>query len=234
MLRHEMVTEIQSLIEDPAYWAADRLTTLLNRGMRDIARTFGIVVSAHHIFLSVAGQQQYMLPQDFVANETLWFDSGDNQIIHILPRPQSIYGLVTDPTEEGTPTKGFFWAKEDREELWIHPTFATAGIEINWFYWRRPPNLVLDNDEPLLPRDWHTHLVDYATRWTWAQDQERGWSLASQDVWWKMMKNDIQVSDVIAEMASRDIRVGQFDDQLPRGAGSTLGVRMGNDGDVIW
>jgi len=217
MLRHEMVTEAQALLEDPDYWTAARLTTLFNRGMRDIANKFGIAVSGYFIFQSVQAQQQYMVPHDFTANELISFEAnGTTNNITIKPRPASVYGVVYDPDQEGTPDTGFFWAKEDREELWIYPTFDADGISINWFYWRRPPNITLDNDEPLIPRDWHTYLVDYAVYYTHVQDQEKGWNFTVFYGWWESVKVGIQVAEAQKDMASRDIRMGIFDDQLPR------------------
>ena len=216
MLRHQMVSEAQDLVEDPAYWTATRLTTLFNRGMRDISRQFGIAVSGYFLMASVQGQQHYVVPADFVANELLSFDAnGSQNKIAIKPRPADIYTVVSDPDEKGTPSQGFFWAKEDREELWIYPTFDADGINVDWFYWRRPPDIVLDNDEPLVPRDWHSGLVDYAVNYTYQQDKERGWTYALFIAWWNQVKIGISISESIKDMASRDVRIGVFDDQLP-------------------
>lgn len=215
MLRHEMVTEAQALIEDPPYWTADRLTTLINRGMRDAANHFGVAVPGYFTFPTVVGQQQYMVPADFTANEELNFDAnGTRNTIRIQPRPRSVYRAVADPTEQGTPYMGFFWAKEDRPELWIYPTFDTA-LTVDWFYWRRPPNIDLDNDEPLVPRDWHTYLVDYAVNYTLQQDQEKGWSYPIFYQWWKDVKMGIQIAEGEKDAASRDIKFGILDNQLP-------------------
>lgn len=217
MLRHELVSEAQGLIEDPVFWDATKLTTLFNRGMRDVSNAMGVAASGYFIFESVTGQQQYQIPYDFLAHETLSFTAdGIDNIIHIKPRPRSIVGLVSDRTDQGTPTRGFFWAKEDREELWIHPTFDTNGQQVEWFYWRRPPNIVADNDEPLIPRSWHTYLVDYAINWTNQQDQEKGWSYPLFIQWWASQKREIQASHTMAAVAQDDIRFGIFDHQLPR------------------
>jgi len=235
MLRHQLVSEAQSLIEDPEYWTAARLTVLFNRGMRDLANEQGVTVTGYFISLSVQGQQQYQVPYDFKYYQMIAFDSnGDYNKITLKPRPNAIYSVVSNPTEEGTPSVGFLWAKEDREELWIYPTFDSDDIEMEWFYWRRPPDITNDNDEPLIPRDWHTYLVDYAVNFTLQQDAEKGWSYPVFYSWWQDQKRNVQVSSVIGSGAHDDIRIGVFDDQLPRVTGDALGIITGNDGDVIW
>lgn len=220
MLRAALVSEAQDLIEDPDYWTAARLTTLFNRGQRDIANSLGVTVSGYFIFESVQGQRQYQLPQDWNAFDLIAYRTGGTTYeIRIKPNPRSIVSVVTDPTDEGMPELAFIWAKEDRRELWIYPTFDTGGINVEIFYWRRPPDIVADNDESLLPRDWHTFLVDYAVHWIEQQDNERGWNFALFENWWKGKKVEISASATMQSAAHDNIRFGDIDNTLPPIAG---------------
>lgn len=224
MLRHELVTEAQALLEDPAYWTAARLTTLFNRGMRDLSNYMGLCVPAYMKFQSVEGQQQYMLPYDYIANQNLSFEAnGTTNVINLKPSPNFIYGQVHDPDEEGTPYLGFIWAKEDIPELWIYPTFDDDNIDVDWFYWRRPPSITNDNDRPLIPVNWHTFLVDYAVNYTYVQDRVTGWTFSIFETWWLNKKIEIRMSDSIQDAENRDVRFGIMDDQIPKR----------NDGDIF-
>jgi len=93
--------------------------------------------------------------------------------------------------------------------------------------------MVLDNDEPLLPRSWHTYLVDYAVNYTQQMDQEKGWDYQRFIAWWEITKRSIQIADGKQGLAGDDMRLGVMDDQLPRVSGTTAGFNIGEDG-VIW
>jgi len=216
MLRHQLVSEAQDLIEDPDFWTAARLTTLFNRGQRDLANAMGVAVSGYFIFESVQSQKQYQLPADWVSFDLItYLSQGTQYEIRIEPTPRHIMGTVQDPALEGLPSRAFVWAKEDRPELWINPLFDTSGTNVELFYWRRPPDMVADNDEPLIPRDWHTHLVDYAINYTMQRDNERGWSFVTFEGWWNRTKREIQMSDTLQATAHDNIRLAVYDHTLP-------------------
>lgn len=223
MLLGAMIEEVQDLTEDPEYWTASRVTTLINRGQRDIANFMGVSVTGYTVFESVDEQEQYQLPNDWVSPELISFTSdGASHEIRIVANPRQIMNLTEETRQTGTPTQAFIWAKADRPELWVYPLFDTDGIEVRLFYWRRPPDVSDDNDEPLVPRDWHTHLVDYAMNFINQQDGERGWNFVLFETWWEATKLGLQVSDTMQAAAHGNIRIGSYDNTLPvAGAGSS-------------
>lgn len=212
MLRDEIVSEVQAMVEDPDYWTASRITTFANQGMRKMAYKHGISVPGYYLVTAVVGQQSYMLPLDWVAFHRIYYSDDYNEIAFQGMKPESVYSNYTDPLTEGDPEIAFIWAREDREELWVYPTFGDADT-MYWFYWRRPPAIVNDNDEPLIPRDWHTYLVDYVHYFTLFKDREL--SLSEFESWWELTMSSIQVADSIQEAAERQIKIGDSDAQFP-------------------
>lgn len=212
MLRHEIVLEVQNMVEDTTYWTAARITTMANRAMRDLANHFGIVVTGMFDFTSVEGEQTIMYPADLVQFHKIYYgDDLETEIIYKGKKPEAVYGLVGDAESSGNPEICFSWAVEDRLELWFYPIWGSEE-DVRIFYWRRPPMIVLDNDEPLIPRDWHEYLVDYALRWSLVLDKEL--SMIEFDNWWRITKVELNVSEVERELSGRDVNLGTLDSQL--------------------
>lgn len=222
MLRHEIVTEVQSMVEDVNYWTAARITTMANRAMRDLAKHFGIVITALFDFTSVAGEQTIMYPHDLVQFHRIYFgDNLETEIIYRGTRPEIVYGLYGDAETSGNPEICFSWAVEDRLELWFYPIWASAE-SVRLFYWRQPPMIANNNDEPLIPRDWHEYLMDYAFRMSLVLDKDI--SLAEFDEWWRITKVELNISNVEIELSGRDTRFGILDNQL-RGVHTTTNIQ---------
>ena len=234
MLRHEIVTQVQDLVEDPTYWTAARITAMANKCQDEIANKLAIVVEGYLTFTSVADQQTYLVPADFIANRVLYFNGTNRQIIRIKKGPENIYGVVSDPTDSGTPTTGFMWTRGGLIELWLYPVFATSCLTLQCFYYRRPPQLVNDNDRSMLPVDWHTYIVDYVERRTWLQDERRDWSPLLFDAWWRNTLIEIEMSQLTQELMTETKALGSFDDQMPPVNASLIFVRESSDGGLIW
>lgn len=238
MLVHEIVTRAQNLIEDPDYWTSARLIAFINDCIDDLSLSFGVLATAYKTFNSVVGQQSYGLPYDFLALKMLyWGTSGnmlntDNQV-----QVEDVYSITSNPSDQGTPDRWFIWAKSDIPELWVYPTFSTAE-EVQMFYWRRPPQVVNNNDEPLVPRDWHRDIVQYCRRMTWVEDESHNYTPERFDMWWEMTKSKMQVAQNIQLAASDSITLGNFSDRMPginNGLSADIHIRLGVGSDgVIW
>jgi len=232
MLTHQIVDRVQSLIEDSAYWTSARIKTLINMCKDNISEHFGVLCSGFNEFDSVVGQQSYMIPMDFVKLELLFWNSGEKLTPANYSDPKKIADLTSDLDETGVPEYWYLWGKYDVPELWIYPTFASIYTVQMW-YWRTIPDIVNDNDEPILPRGWHNDIAEYCRRQIWLEDETRQYSQQMFDIWWEsrllkmQMAQDSQIPN--AEMFS----FGNFDDLMP-GVGEGIGIRINTNDGVIW
>jgi hypothetical protein len=237
MLTHAIVSRVQNLIEDKDYWTSARIKAMINEAKDSIVSHFNIQTKGMMEFQSVVAQQSYALPHDFVDFKFLYWN--DNYYLkpeNKVSGPDSVYGVRTsDPDETGIPELYFLWGKEGRDELWIWPTFD-AVYTVQFWYWRIPPDVVKDNDELLLPREWHSEIVQYCRRQTWFEDGEKGYSPLAFDIWWQSRLQIMQISDNIQNSASSQIEIGNFTDNIPRVDNeSGFGFRIqSDDGTYGW
>jgi hypothetical protein len=236
MLTHQIVTRVQNQIEDPDYWISTRLKAFINTAKDSIVGHFNIQATGMVEMSSVVAQQSYSLPHDFIALAYLYW--GDQYYLYPKNKvngPQDVYGPRTsDPDETGTPELYFLWGKEGREELWVWPTFD-AIYTVQFWYWRLPPDVVNDNDEVLLPREWHPDIVEYCLRRTWVEDEEKGFTVGMFDDWWETRLMKMQISANIKNSAQGGIEYGDYNESMPVVEGLGFGFRINaSDGAKDW
>lgn len=206
MLLHHIHEYVQGRIDDPNYWTDARLTVLANDGVRDLVSRFEILrVQAYATFNTVASQQRYPLPVNYIDTHLMYYNSGRNQEITFTSGPKQIYGQVGDVTLEAAPTHAYKWAVEDQPELWFYPV-PDAAYSIEHFYFASSAELEEDDDEPQIPRDLHQYLVDYVELRTKVQDQ-----LISESEFtglWEIKINNIQSSEVLKALSGNEIKPG--------------------------
>lgn len=143
------------------FWDDARSIALINRIKDRMAQSFHVnKVEQTYTFNSVADQQYYQVPTNFVANERLHYLDSVYYTIRIVDGPKDIYNYITDDTLTGRPAVGSIWGVSGRRQLQIYPVFAENGIPLTWFFRGWPPDVALDNDEPHLPIEWHPTIVE--------------------------------------------------------------------------
>ena len=56
------------------------------------------------------------------------------------------------------PRIGYIWHESGRRQLTIYPTFNDDGVEISWWFYGWPEDMINDNDEPQFATEWHPSL----------------------------------------------------------------------------
>lgn len=237
MLVHQIVTRVQNLTEDPTYWTSTRIIAFINQCIDEISTHFGLVVSGFSQFSSVIAQQSYALPYDFVSLYMLyWGDAGNYLTPENRVNPEVVLKQTSDPDETGTPEYYFLWGKQDVQELWIWPTFDSA-YTVDFYYWRRPPEVVNNNDEPLLPRDWHATIAEYCRRQIWVEDEVRNYTPERFDSWWDTQLTRLQLSQNVQQSYAEQTSIGNFTDRMPSVNGGELdgfNFRIGSTDGTTW
>ncbi len=160
MLLHQIHDAFHNRIEDPEYWDDDRATSLANGAQDAVIRAFSIKIQAYVDLTTVDGTKNYKPPQDYLENYLLHYNSTYNLDIMFLGELSEIVGVVTDPDLEGQPTHAYMWAISGRKELHLYPVPDDA-YTIQWWYYALAPTLELDNDEPMIPREFQSYLIDH-------------------------------------------------------------------------
>jgi len=236
MLVHQICTRVQSLVDDPAYWSNAKIIALINNCKDSISTYFGLQANGYILMESVVGQRSYSLPLDFAAlNYMTWGDG--NQLTPFnrvnSPREASSYLAYTDVP--AIPTNYFLWSKEDHIELWVLPTFNSV-VEIELFYWRNIPDVANPNDEVMLPRDIHHHIVDYCLRQTWFNDELHNFTPERFDSWWDFVLMSMQISKNVQLAGSDSIGMGNFNDRMPIQNEDSIGfpIRISSGDGTQW
>jgi hypothetical protein len=209
---------------------------MINQVKDSISDHFGLMANGMVLMESVVGQRSYSLPLDFVAiNMVTWGDGNYLTPANRVSSPRDATSYLSYTDVPATPERYFLWGKEDHTELWVVPTFNSV-VEVEFFYWRRIPDVVNANDEPMIPRDLHNKIVDYCLRQTWYNDELHNYTPERFDMWWDNELTKMQISKNIQLAGSDNISVGNFDDRMPRqnedGVGFNININS-NDG-VIW
>lgn len=212
MLTHQIVTRVQSLTEDTAYWTSARIKALINQCKDEISNHFGILLSGFNEFDSVVAQQSYMIPADFRKLEVLYWNNGTTLTQENFTTPKYIAEISSDLDETGTPEYWYLWGKYDKQELWFYPTFD-AVYTVQMWYWRDIPDIVNDNDEPLVPKEWHSEIAEYCRRQIWLEDETRNYSQNAFDVWWESRLLKMQSSQIVNN--DKFFYFGNFDNMIP-------------------
>ena len=162
MTRREMINKVQVRIDDRAYWNDDRVTGLLNQLKDDISQELKITAKRKYTFASVAGQTSYAVPHGLVSSELLHYGEPHWNEIRIVGGPRDFELGNHQVDLEGVPVMGYIWGESGRNQLTIYQTFNDTGIEITWWFYGWPEDMILDNDEPQFPTEWHPSLAKLA------------------------------------------------------------------------
>jgi len=236
MLLHQIISKVQSLVEDPTYWDKARITTMVNQFKDLIASNFGLMANGYLLMESVVGQRSYSLPLDFVAFNYMTWGNG-NQLTPSdrvnSPRDAANYLSYTDVP--GTPANYFLWGKEDHIEMWVLPTFNSV-VEMELFYWRLIPDVVNDNDEPMIPRDLHNTFVEYCRRQSWMEDELHNFNPERLDAWVYNEIQQMQISKNIQLAGSDNIGMGNFNDRMPEQNDDNVGfhININSSDGTVW
>lgn len=135
---------------------------LLNEGRREAARRSRYPRKVKEIGPTVAEQEAYSLPADFLLPESLavaarpW-ESSDLETVRQYKQGELIllpYGVWYErPDEEGV------------RKLYLYPAPGEAGLAVELEYVYQPVDLVNDGDEPSeFPEFWHPNLRFFAAQ----------------------------------------------------------------------
>jgi hypothetical protein len=237
MLVHQIISRVQSLVEDPDFWTFSKIVAMCNQCKDSISDHFGLQANGYKLMNSVVGQRSYSLPMDFIALDMItWGDGNCLTPANKVSAPRDARTYLSYADTPGTPYSYFFWGKEDVQEIWFIPTFESVK-EIEFFYWRRIPDVVNANDEPMIPRDLHDKIVDYCERKTWYSDELHNYTPERFDSWWMDTLQTMQIAKNVQLAGSDTISMGNFNDRMPgqnedNNVGFPFGINS-NDG-VIW
>lgn len=236
MLVHQVVSRTQALIENPEYWTSARIIPMINQCKDSISTHFGLIANGYALMESVVSQRSYALPLDFLALKLLYWGSGYRLTPdHKVNSTVDILRYTSTPSETGVPSKYYLWGKEDHQELWVWPTFD-AVYEVEFWYYRTIPDVVNNNDEPMIPRDLHNQIVEYCRRQTWVEDELHNYTPERFDMWWENELMKMQISKNQQLASSDNISPANFDDVMPDVDDGTVGFPFSinsHDG-VIW
>jgi hypothetical protein len=162
MIVRDIIDYVQLTVGARRYWNDQRIVSFINQVQDKMAVMLKLTCQDFYKFESTL-DQRYEIPSTYVNNQLMYYgNGGSEQVITILPTPNNIYGVFNNPDTDSTdnPSRAFIWNTSGRKELWIYPKFATAGIEVWWFFWGLPSKLTNDNDTSPLPPEWHILIVE--------------------------------------------------------------------------
>ena len=216
MILRDMITRFHDSMDDAnaVYWNDRRATSLANR-MKDRLNTeLKVIVEQLYEFDSVEGQQTYQVPERYVANELIWYDSSYNKEIVLKDSPRDIHLRYGDVTTEGMPSIGYIWGVSGRRELHIYPTFNQNWLLITWWFWGYPADIIEDNDEFQLPTDWHPAIVEGMINERAARDGEM--THADALTLWIYEVKKIKAMQTYQDLLGRTKQYGTFDGQFSK------------------
>lgn len=236
MILRNMIKRFQSRLDDSAkaYWNDERAKTLANTVMDRLVVEFGVIAQLYYTFNSVQGQQNYQVPSNFIASHYLYFNGTNNREIVIVDSPRDIYGPTAEVTQEGTPTMGYIWGVSGRRQLTIYPTFNVDDIELMWWFWGTVPELEGDNDEPMLPVEWHPSIVEAMV--DQAMQDDKFITVGDRLILWENMVKKLKRLDSMKAAIEIPKQHGSVEDSFPsisEGQYFRISGREDVDG-VIW
>lgn len=233
MLLHKIIERFQGRVEDVNYWDSTRAKVLANDAVDDIVSKLDVKVQQYREWDTVTSRQTYDLPLDYIENESLYYNSGYNQVIVMEDSPMDIYGVVGDPLTEGSPTHGFIYAVSDRPELHFYPV-PDAAYSMQWWYIGWAPELVNDNDETMIPRFLHKYIVDYMEMKAQVQDKEM--SLVQFRGLWKDDLMEMRRAVAKRKLYKRDDQFASGKKLFPtiKSTYREEAIRLTNSGGYIW
>ena len=232
MTLRDMITEYVGRMDDDAtYWTDAICISYANKAVADIIKRLKVKFSAYVTFDTVADQQRYVVPVDYIANDVLYFDSSHDSKITFVTSPSKIYGTISSPTSTGTPAKAFIWSLDGVPRLWLYP-IPNDAYTLEWFYWRRPKSLSGDNDEPMVPREIHSSIVDLMELQGQYKDKEI--SLPAYKTLYEAELQKIGESELIKQFIGQSIKVGSGAKHFPSQK-SSVGVKLADpSGSIVW
>lgn len=175
----------KSRIPDTTFWTDAKLTGMVNDAINDTLKFFNITrVKSHTTFTTVADQQRYELPWDWVETHMLWLGDGHRYGLYVVDDPEKVYKRVSDPTTSGVPTTAYFWSIDSRVELWLYP-IPNDEYTIEHFFWSQGSYLVNDDDVPMIAQPYHQSLVDYLQHRIRSEDADSLQADAWFINWWR-------------------------------------------------
>jgi len=238
MTLRDMITRFHDSMDDAnaVYWNDRRAASLANRMKDKLVTELKVTTKQSYQFDSVQGQQTYQVPERFVAHELLFYNSSYNTEIVIGDSPRVIYGKYSDVTTQGWPSVGFIWGVSGRRELTIYPTFNESGIELTWWFWGYPTDIIEDNDEFNLPTDWIPSIVEGMINERASRDSEI--NMADALMLWKDEIRKIKAMQTYQSLLGNTRLYGTFDGQFSRISESAdqeeLPFNIGGTNGGIW
>ena len=237
MTVREIIDYVQEQINSRRYWNDTRLINLMNILQLKMANDLKLVFRDFYKFSSTT-EQRYQMPSNLISLEYLWYDNnGTESQIDIVSSPREVYGKHSDPDTDTSdqPYKAFLWDSSGRLELWIYPIFNVAGVDIWMWFFGIPPKLTTENDMPVLPNEWHIHLVDAIINRTMQIDEQitKGEELAL----WKDIILTCKQMETTRSIMERRASVQQdrlYPDPDYRGRGMGSGLIDGSEQGITW
>ncbi|KKN63210.1 hypothetical protein LCGC14_0504000 [marine sediment metagenome] len=180
-------------VEDSAFWDDTKVNQMVNDAVSSILSFFEVTrIKYQDTITTVASRQRYDKPFHHIETHLFYMNSTYDRSLIIIQDPRSIHRMVSDLAQEGVPTHVFFWGHSDKEEIHFYPV-PNGAYSIDHYYWGTHALLVLDDDEPLIPREHHQHLVDYCHLRTKADDIGTLTAELAFEAWWdnRLMKMKI-------------------------------------------
>lgn len=232
MIVRDMIDYVQDTIGARRYWNDKRIISFINQVQEKMATMLKLVCQDLYKFSS-STETRYTIPSSYISNQLLYYDNGGSeQVIHILPTPNNIYGVFSDPDTDSTdnPSRAFIWNASGRRELWIYPKFVAAGIDIWWFFWGLPSKLVNDNDESPLPSEWHILIVEAVINKIKVNDE---WMLASEELMlFNSLVNTAKTMETTKGVIERGAILKPYN-EFPIGSGE-FGLIDGSSKGIVW
>lgn len=182
-------------VEDSAFWTDSKVNQMVNDAVSSILAFFEVTrIKYQDSITTVASRQRYDKPFHHIETHLFHMNSTYDRDLIVVQDPRSIHKMVSDLTLEGIPTHVFFWGHSDREEIHLYPVPDDA-YTIDHYYWGTHASLELDDDEPLIPREHHQHLVDYCHLRSKADDAGTLTAELQFEAWWKTRLAQMKVSN---------------------------------------
>lgn len=216
MTRRDMIDRFHGMMDsyNRVYWNDTRATDLLNATKDRLAQEFTVNrTEQYYTFNSVEGQEQYQVPSTYVVHRLLYFNSSYNRRIKMHDGPELMHGPVADQSIEGVPSDCYIWGASGRRELTIYPTFNADDITVQWWFYGWPPNVVVDNDEPNLPLEWHPSIVEIMTAEQQAADKQI--TVGDKFIIWENNIRRLKRLDVTKQLTSIGGQSGSIDAHFP-------------------
>ncbi len=232
MIVRDIIDYVQDTIGARRYWNDKRVISMINQVQEKMAVMLKLTCQDFYKFSSSL-ETRYTIPSTYVNNQLMYYDNGGSEnVISILPNPNNIYGVFSDPDTDSTdnPTRAFIWNSSGRKELWIYPKFSVAGVDIWWFFWGLPSRLVNDNDVSPLPSAWHILIVEAVINKIKVADEIM--SSIEEIELFKQLVHTAKTMETTAGIIERGSIIKPYD-EFPN-IGNSIGLIDGSSNGIKW